>query len=54
MTSAKFLTLLKTIIIVKLATRLVWEDPLWDGQQCVSSTAQSCSITIKVIHYNWS
>ena len=23
--------------------RTAWEDPLWDGQQCVSSTAQSCS-----------
>ena len=23
--------------------RIAWEDPLWDGQHCVSSTAQSCS-----------
>ena len=28
-------------------TRIAWEDPLWDGQQCVSSTAQSCS------RYGW-
>ena len=27
--------------------RIAWEDPLWDGQQCVSSTAQSCS------RYGW-
>ena len=27
--------------------RIAWEDPLWDGQHCVSSTAQSCS------RYGW-
>ena len=27
--------------------RIAWEDPLWDGQQCFSSTAQSCS------RYGW-
>ena len=27
--------------------RIAWEDPLWDGQGCVSSTAQSCS------RYGW-
>ena len=27
--------------------RIAWEDPLWDGQQCVSSTAQSCT------RYGW-
>ena len=27
--------------------RIAWDDPLWDGQQCVSSTAQSCS------RYGW-
>ena len=27
--------------------RTAWEDPLWDGQQCVSSTAQSCT------RYGW-
>ena len=27
--------------------RIAWEDPLWDGQQCVSSTAKSCS------RYGW-
>ena len=30
-----------------LEDRIAWEDPLWDGQGCVSSTAQSCS------RYGW-
>ena len=30
-----------------IEARIAWEDPLWDGQQCVSSTAQSCS------RYGW-
>ena len=30
-----------------IEARIAWEDPLWDGQQCVSSTVQSCS------RYGW-
>ena len=31
----------------RIEARIAWEDPLWDGQGCVSSTAQSCS------RYGW-
>ena len=30
-----------------IEARIAWEDPLWDGQQCVSSITKSCA------RYGW-